>query len=453
MTNFEIFHNNLTISIEKFTSFCEKENKEFWSINNINIKHAVERDLYFGFMNRLEFFYNIYLTKKMPNNLHTFQEMVLLLLLKQDIKPLKINSQLHTLPFSNFVIKKKKIMFIVVRVHHLKHIESLIQSLEKNSYSIACRETNTAVIKYIISKGYNYTLIQEPKKKKFILPEHLKQLKPAQYLETFYNTIIKYKPSTIITTEGCHIDDELSCKIGNMLNLQTICIQHGYAPENSTLFRNMNYKYLISWGSFFTRELQQNNPNSKVLSIGNTNIDTKTIRKKEVKVISFFLQMVRSYLTKQDYKNFLILIAKIAKLQPQIQIIVREHPLNPLSQKELYKFKKFNNIIFMNPNKFTTQEVLDRSDIAVSISSTSIVEAIALGALPIYINKETIFNKVCKESTALKYKSFKKALYKMNLLCNNKYDFNKKQSRILKNQKKFFVNNKISTLKSLKELL
>jgi hypothetical protein len=71
---------------------------------------------------------------------------------------------------------------------------------------------------------------------------------------------------------------------------------------------------------------------------------------------------------------------------PQREIRVRPHPGAPLSESELARLAESSNLRVMPAGAATLEAVLNGSDIAVSIFSTTILEAAAAGVIPLIVN-------------------------------------------------------------------
>ena len=86
-----------------------------------------------------------------------------------------------------------------------------------------------------------------------------------------------------------------------------------------------------------------------------------------VRNISFFLQDISPLINKIAFQNFFDLIIITAKCFPEISIIVKEHPSSILKSNLKIKLLKQKNIILHPSHSNKLNEILDISDITLSI--------------------------------------------------------------------------------------
>lgn len=385
---FEEFNEVLVNSITKFMDLYESKESNCWKISNINLRYAIEREMYFNFIFNIDYFYKLFINKQTDSTIKKFKSDILKLMIKEKINieiPIYKENDIFRKRIQNYTPNNSKVLFIIMSLKFLKYAENLIVQLKDKEIHLLCFDRSRELINYIEEKEYSYNLFEHYYDESYF-PNHLKGLQTSISLHSLINTLCNIKPSIIINFEGCHITDQLIGEIGKLMKIKTICIQHGYAPFYPSTFRNMNYSKFLTWGDYFSEGFNPFNLNSKFIAVGNHILQNINNKNSRVKVISFFVQVTKYFISQEYYDNFINLIIFTAKNNLNLKIVVREHPSNPIPEKYINLLKLENNIVFMNKETHDVGEVLQRSDIAVSISSTSLIEALEMEVIPIYFN-------------------------------------------------------------------
>jgi hypothetical protein len=191
--------------------------------------------------------------------------------------------------------------------------------------------------------------------------------------------------SMVLTVEGNAAYDELVSRTAQYLKIESVCIQQGSCPIIHTGFRNLSHSKFLVWGEGFAEVLRPFNPNQKFVAVG-----SHIIRQKNAVDIrggiAFFLQSPGPLISQAAWESFLDFIVQIAGAYPSKEIFVREHPDFALRPFEKASLSRLKNIQFLSSPKFSLSDVLSRSSISVSIYSTTILESIASGVLPVIYN-------------------------------------------------------------------
>lgn len=255
----------------------------------------------------------------------------------------------------------------------------------------------------------------------------LKKYCLLEQYDILYDTIKRIRPKSVVLVEGNASSDEVVNQICKKLDIQSICIQQGWSPIIHNGFRNMSYSKMLVWGNGFAELLKPYNPKQSFVVTGNYATDMAEIRKiSEIKNIAFFLmtntrrftRMLNKYILEKE-SEFILWTARTYK---NINVIIREHPVDRLNEDERKPFKGLLNIKFMNPDEYSLKEVMNISDLSVSIYSSTILESIASGIIPIIFNLTSFpnyFPDVNAERAGIEVKSIEEAKEKLAELVRN----------------------------------
>ncbi len=304
----------------------------------------------------------------------------------------KINHLFRTLKFLFFKKKysnaktKNKIIFNITNIKFVNYIKPILKYLDKDSYLF---QTNSnELLASSLKKSFKVIEINHKYKllKHFFAPIFLSDF--LELLNDFDNNISQLereKPKSIVTLEGNAPQDILALEVAKKLNIPCYCIQQGWAPFIHNGFRNMSFSEYFVWGKEFANLLKRFNPKQEFLVTGSPFIkdSDSNIEIKKLRNISFFLQDISPLINKIAFQNFFDLIIITAKCFPEISIIVKEHPSSILKSNLKIKLLKQKNIIIHPSHSNKLNEILDISDITLSIYSSVILESIAKNKLPI----------------------------------------------------------------------
>jgi len=213
-----------------------------------------------------------------------------------------------------------------------------------------------------------------------------------EFFATFLNAIVKalaeIRPLCLVVPEGNSPYNELFNRAGHALGIPSLCIQQGWSPVIHTGFRNMSYDRMCVWGEGFAQALAPFNPGQRFVVTG-SHVITPRIRRRgrAAGAIAFFLQAGGSPLITAEAAKAMLGFAIWAGEQfPEREIRVRPHPGKPLTTEEQARLAASPNVLIMPADTARLEKVLDEADIAVSIFSTTILEAAAAGVIPLIVN-------------------------------------------------------------------
>jgi hypothetical protein len=194
-------------------------------------------------------------------------------------------------------------------------------------------------------------------------------------------------PACIVVPEGNAAVYELVNQGAKAIGIPTLCIQQGWAPVVHPGFRNMNYSKMCVWGPAFADMLAPYNPAQRFVATGNHVVSCQPQGNVEKRTaIAFFLQNGAHWITDAAAQGMLDLIVWAAKKFPDREIRVREHPGEPLPKSDTARLMEVANIRLMSPETYSLKDVFQNCRVAVAINSTTILEAIASGVVPLILD-------------------------------------------------------------------
>jgi hypothetical protein len=194
-------------------------------------------------------------------------------------------------------------------------------------------------------------------------------------------------PDCIVVPEGNAGIYELVNQCAKKIGIPTVCVQQGWAPIVHPGFRNMSYGKMCVWGDEFMKMLAPFNPEQHFVATGNHVIDFREQGDmRERGAIAFFLQNGVHWLSDESWESLLDYIVWSAIRFPDREIRIREHPGVPLPQREIERLTTAKNVRLMPPGQFSLKQVLSGCRVSVAINSTTILEAIASGVVPLILD-------------------------------------------------------------------
>jgi hypothetical protein len=218
------------------------------------------------------------------------------------------------------------------------------------------------------------------------------------------------KPDCVVVPEGNAAFDELVNQSAKAIGVRTVCVQQGWAPVVHPGFRNMSYDAMCVWGEKFASMLAPFNPRQRFIATGNHVISCQPQGNiSDRRAIAFFLQNGAHWMTDEVWQGMLDFIIWTANSFPDREIRVREHPGVSLSREETEHLSAAANVKLMVPGRFTLNDVFSGCRVAIAINSTTILEAIAGGVVPLILDVGGFgkyFPDVAGEGAAIEVKEF-----------------------------------------------
>lgn len=398
-------------AIQRKTESMEKEYAEVFYYRGSNLKYAVERAMYFNYINRLDVYTAFLDIYKDQHDNHEAALMNLSKLLKTNapnnpLRKIKKNLQNVITRFSARRSKKhvssqtkKIIAFYVPNMKFFNYLKPLFQNLNRE---------------FLLMSGF------ESVKDNSVYDHHLSVMKVsplfgggtigkishglsnfnilAQYYDAFEIFLKRFDVKNIVLAEGNSPEHEILNQLGKKNNVQVICIQHGWSPLIHVGFQNMTYHNMLVWGTGFIDLLKNHNPDQKFTIVGNYKINAINNRlvkngpeNKEKYSLAFFLQANSEnndggLLTPQIVESFYELILWVVENFENCNVLVREHPNAPLSEEDKKELMKFPSVQLVSSQEFSLQDIFSMVHLSVSMYSSVILESIASGIIPIIVN-------------------------------------------------------------------
>jgi hypothetical protein len=195
------------------------------------------------------------------------------------------------------------------------------------------------------------------------------------------------QPDCIVVPEGNAAVYELVNQGAKAVGIPTVCVQQGWAPIVHPGFRNMSYAGMCVWGQQLAELLVPYNPKQRFVVTGNHIVGYRPqgdVRSR--KAIAFFLQNGAHLIGEAVWQSMIELIEWAAKALPDYEIRVREHPGEPLRALEAERLMAGANLRLMPPDKVPLGDVLEHCRVAVTIGSSTILEAVANGVVPLILD-------------------------------------------------------------------
>lgn len=207
--------------------------------------------------------------------------------------------------------------------------------------------------------------------------------------DSFHSLLRRIRPQVVVIPEGNAPLHEVVRVAAAKLNVRSLCLQYGWSPISHPGFRHLSYDNMLVWGPMFAEMLARHNPRQLFTVTGNPGLSGAqpiAVRDGPVKGIGFFLQKGGPLIGVNEWPAFLDLIGWTAKHFPDLSVIVREHPsTQPLDADERARIGHESNIRFMAPAEHSLAQTLALCDVVVSAYSTTLLEALAFGAIPLIV--------------------------------------------------------------------
>ena len=225
-------------------------------------------------------------------------------------------------------------------------------------------------------------------------------LRERPQLPAIYDMVLErlsaLRPRVVVVIEGNAPLDEITNRAARSLGIPSVCLQQGWSPVIHPGFRNMSYSRMLLWGEGFEELLAPFNPEQRFDISGNPAFAQRPDAGPEPPLepgqagAAFFMQSESQLIGAAHLSQFLELIATAARRFPDQSLLVREHPAWPLSTAQARDLEKLPNVRLVSPASYSLTEVLRASRLAVSIYSTSLIEAAALGTPPLVFNPTSL---------------------------------------------------------------
>jgi len=416
----------ITAAIEQYTSGVEKHVSDAFIYRSENLKYAVERELFtqycndeslIKFYNDLrrdgktseyickDYFQNILarnLVKSLGSEIDNAETVIqynpcfacdVIRNIRRSIFRI-IKGFLHRNKSSDMRNKKRiEGVYFVIHEKFINFFYSLYGANDDNAYLALDKNVGA----HLFDRGLNGDYLRVSGFLSKNIP-FKSELRKFPYLisvfDSLYDFFEKVSVSYVVVPEGDASMYEVINRVCKKLGVPIACIQQGWSPVTFSGTKNMSFDKMFVWGREFSKMLSPLNPDqvfsisgNHIISNGNREPSNYTGKRDG---ICFFLQLNGALISDDAWNNFISLMRWTAKEFPETPVYIREHPSFGLSEKDKEYFSSIQNIIFSGPRDYSLPDLFARCFLSVAIYSSTILESIEAGILPIIFNENSL---------------------------------------------------------------
>lgn len=206
-------------------------------------------------------------------------------------------------------------------------------------------------------------------------------------LDTHLEFLTSQRPRVVVVIEGNSPFDEVMNQACKLAGVPCVCIQQGWSPIIHSGFRHLSFDRMLVWGDEFGRLLAPFSPDQRFIATGSHVVGplAEGAPSFHGDAVSFFLQGKAPMIDDTAWHGFLRLVRRVASRLPYTPILVREHPSAPLDEGTRLSLE-MPNVRCVNPATLPLYQQMAGSRIGVSLYSTTLLECIAGGVVPVAVN-------------------------------------------------------------------
>ena len=271
--------------------------------------------------------------------------------------------------------------------------------------------------------------------------------------------LVGFKPRLLLYCEGDAWYHDIVSRLGIKHSIPSVCIQWGGFPYETPRigFRNLACNAFLNWGDYFSEQLKPYNPHTTFIATGHLGVKLHN-RLSVTKRMVFLLNTdPNGQVIGLDYYHglfwrFMLWVAEYAK---DWKLIVRAHPSIPLSHEEVLKLSGLGNLEIHDPVLKTLDDSLDECDLAVTVSSSSVIEAVSYGAVPFIFNPAPWQYQPCFPENEAGYecKDYETAVATMQRILEDPDHLLGLRQNLVRFREKLFTNTGVAALDVMSELL
>lgn len=406
------FMRDLCAAIEQYTELATQNDSSAYLYRGLELRYAIERQLYFQCINSEPLFYCYLATRKGVKKEQAFPTLtslegdVALFLCSGFVKNNCFYIQIlnwlakvydvliwglrrwrQKIRMPNSMSQKKNLLISVISKKFANYLVPVTQRLPSGSFAYLAT-TNFGLRDQLVQAGYPVVGVKTDGS----IRSHLccskalsKFVNLMHDADATLTAVRELRPKCVVVVEGNAPQDILMSEAARQYGIPCYCIQQGWSPYVHTGFRNMNYTEMFVWGRRFAESLMPYNPNMTFRATGNhaLRMANKKIGGGNLNTISFFLQAPSALLGVKAFDSFIGLVSDVAQAHPELRIIVREHPGYSISENVRGVLANLSNVRFSIPEQEALVDVISVSDLAVSVFSTVLLEAMAMNVVPL----------------------------------------------------------------------
>lgn len=333
------------------------------------------------------------------------------------------------------------VLVMAISARHLRYIAPLLLKLQ-GCLNIAVADTYSEVAKAAEEIGIKvaYTAFNWywEVKVKTAFPNLSFMYEYAQ------RAIAIIRPRTVLLVEGNSPFDELVRLAAVTQGVKTVCVQQGWSPIVHVGFRQLKFDSMLVWGDMVAELLAPFSPQQNFVTSGAI-LEARRCTPSpglKARTIAFFLHGRGVLIPDKANADILSLLIVMARIHHGLQFLVREHPAAPIPIEVATQLSTCSNIKLCPANKFPLHHVLESSGMAVSIHSTTLLEALMFETIPLVVNiigMPSLFPDIAASGCALEAKSISDAEAMIGDFAKGLVSFNVEEAN--KFCKKFFNKN------------
>lgn len=209
----------------------------------------------------------------------------------------------------------------------------------------------------------------------------------------------RVRPRSVVVIEGNSPVDEIARTAAERVGIPSVCIQQGWSPITHTGFRNMSFDRMLVWGEGFRALLGPHNPNQTFTVTGSPVFSAQPLVATEKALltqigdrtaIGMFLPGTSRLNSAEDVQETLALARRLALRLPEAVIVLRDHPQDPAPKSAMQELSELDNVVVAPPDSISLIQMLRAVSVAVSIYSTTLLEAAALGRPAVSFNPTSL---------------------------------------------------------------
>jgi hypothetical protein len=290
-----------------------------------------------------------------------------------------------------------KVCFLIKHSKFLRYVTPVVEHLGADAcVALVVPESVPAAI----ASGLHWRLYEPhviPADDLGAMPEGLRENQQVVRDYVFLlRTLRELRPACVVVIEGNAPSDEAANQAARSLNIPCLCIQQGWAPMIHTGFRNMSYSAMAVWGEGFKALLEPFNPAQLFQVTGSIGLDARH----DAAALSrsagspptalFALQVAAPTIPDSAMRSFLRLIDNVAERCPEARVLVRDHPGHGYARSSYGWNPKSPAVALVGPDQYGLAEVLTASDVVVAISSTTLLEGVAMLRPAVVVNETSV---------------------------------------------------------------
>jgi hypothetical protein len=289
--------------------------------------------------------------------------------------------------FWHFRVKnqyKFDVYFFISNPKYLKYLDPLYHQFRENGVQVG----------YIFWHKKNIPLnfdrkiiLLKPAFPSFFSSNYWTNHEACLRVDRFINVAKNISNANLILVEGCDSATHIIAAISEKYKYTTACIQWGFVGRSAIKvgWRHMPYDKFLVWGDLFKDTFKKYNPNLNISVTGHPNLLTEKQTLKKDFVLVALQRVLGDHIKDSDIHDFLVNVYQLIEDTPNQQFVLRTHPDLPFDKLPLKPTTAIQNLVIHEYSDFTLNDSFEGAKMCIGISSTTIMESVALNCYPAYV--------------------------------------------------------------------